>query len=360
MRNGNAFIRYGGYWITPFCKWQGSFADLHPITFAAEVTKRALAERDLKVGEFDGLYLGMTVPSRSSFYGAPWLAGLIGAEGITGPMISQACATSARVIGSAAYEVEANAGNGSTPALMCITADRSSNGPHMVYPNPLAPGARPEIEDWVLDNFNKDPFACNAMIETAENVAREQGIGTQAQHEVVLMRHEQYQAALEENGAFHRSFMVSPVEVNPTGRKVTAEVTSDEGIFPTTSEALDKLKPVLPDGTVTYGSQTFPADGNAGLVVTGRERAAEMSRNPSIEIQLLAFGQGRAKPGYMPEANLPAVDRALEVAGIEVKHLEAVKTHNPFAVNDICLSNSFGIPLEKMNNYGCSLIWGHP
>ncbi|MFQ5922590.1 MAG: thiolase family protein, partial [Anaerolineales bacterium] len=345
MRHGNAFIPYGGYWSTPFCKWQGSFADLHPITFAAEVTKRALVERNLEAAEFDSLYLGMTVPSRSSFYGAPWLAGLIGAEGITGPMISQACATSARVIGSAAYEVEANR---STPALLCITADRTSNGPHMVYPNPLAPGAKPEIEDWVWDNFNEDPFACNAMIETAENVAHEQGIGTEAQHEVVLMRHAQYQAALEDDGAFHRSFMLSPVEVNPTGRKVVSEVTTDEGIYPTTSEVLDKLKPVLPDGTVTYGGQTFPADGNAGMVVTGRERAAEMSRNPSIEIQLLAFGQGRAKRGFMPEANLPAVDRALEVAGIEVKHLAAIKTHNPFAVNDICLSNSLGIPLEKM------------
>ncbi len=360
MKYGNAFIPYGGYWSTPFCKWQGSFADLHPITFAAEVTKKALAERELEAGKFDGLYLGMTVPSRSSFYGAPWLAGLIGAEGITGPTISQACATSARVIGSAANEMEANAANGSTPALLCITADRTSNGPHMVYPNPRAPGGKPEIEDWVWDNFNEDPFACNAMIETAENVAREREIETHAQHEVVLMRYEQYQAALEDDGAFHRSFMVSPVEVNPTGRKVVAEVTTDEGIFPTTSEALDKLRPVLPDGTVTYGGQTFPADGNAGMVVTGKERAAEMSRNSSIEIQLLSFGQGRAKPGFMPEANLPAANRALEAAGIKVADLAAIKTHNPFAVNDICLSNELGIPLEKMNNYGCSLIWGHP
>jgi acetyl-CoA acetyltransferase len=360
MRHKSAFIPYGGYWSTPFCKWQGSYSDLHPITFAADVAKRALHERGLEAGEFESLYLGMTVPSNGSFYGSPWLAGLIGAEGITGPMISQACATSARVIGSAAYELEATAVNGSAPALLCITADRTSNGPHMVYPNPLAPGAKPEIEDWVWDNFNEDPFACNAMIETAENVAREQGISTEAQHEVVLMRHEQYQAALEDDGAFHRSFMVSPLEVNPTGRKVLAEVTTDEGIFPTTSEALDKLRPVLPEGTVTYGGQTFPADGNAGLVVTGRERATEMSRDPSIEIQLLAFGQGRAKRGFMPEANLPAVGRALEMAGLEVTDLVAIKTHNPFAVNDICLSNGLGLPLEKMNNYGCSLIWGHP
>jgi acetyl-CoA acetyltransferase len=40
--------------------------------------------------------------------------------------------------------------------------------------------------------------------------------------------------------------------------------------------------------------------------------------------------------------------------------VDAVKTHNPFAVNDVAFSKETGFPLEKMNNFGCSLIWGHP
>jgi acetyl-CoA acetyltransferase len=43
-----------------------------------------------------------------------------------------------------------------------------------------------------------------------------------------------------------------------------------------------------------------------------------------------------------------------------VQDLKAVKTHNPFAVNDIFFARETGFPLEKMNNYGCSLVWGHP
>jgi acetyl-CoA acetyltransferase len=154
--------------------------------------------------------------------------------------------------------------------------------------------------------------------------------------------------------------MITPVEVNPSGRKVVAQVTGDEGVFPTTAEGLAKLRPVLPEGTVTFGGQTYPADGNAGLVVTTRDRAAELSREPGIEVQILAYAEGRAKKGFMPQANLPAARRALQTAGIQLEDLAAVKTHNPFAVNDLCLSQGLGIPLEKMNNYGCSLIWGHP
>ncbi len=352
------YIPYGGYWCTPFVKWQGNFANLHPVTFAAEIARRALAEREIAPQEFASLYFGLTIPAKNSFYGAPWLAGLIGAEGITGPTFSQACATSARVIGSAAFAVETEADT--TPAILCLTADRTSNGPHLLYPNPLGPGGRGDAEDWVWDNFNCDPFARNSMIETAENVAREADISTAEQHEVKLMRYTQYQQALKEGAAFHKRYMVTPVEIKPDRRKVVATVADDEGIFSTTADGLARLKPVLPDGTVTYGGQTHPADGNAGMIITTRERARQLSRDPNVEVQLLAFAEARAEKGYMPKATAPAARRALERAGITLAQVKAIKTHNPFAANDCYLSRELDIPLEGMNNYGCSLIWGHP
>jgi acetyl-CoA acetyltransferase len=352
------YIPYGGYWSTPFARWQGSFANLHAIKFAAEITKRALKEREISVDVFTSLYLGMTIPTTHALYSSPWLAAMIGAEGLTGPQFAQACATSARVIGSAAFDVES--ANGDAQAILCITADRTSNGPHVTYPNPLAPGGKMDAEDWVWDNFSFDPHAKSSMIQTAENVAKQFDITTEQQHEVVLLRHEQYQKALEDDGAFHKRFMVAPIEVNPSGRKVLGTLDGDEGIFPTTAEGLAKLKPVLPEGTVTFGGQTFPADGNAGMVVTTKEKAKELSRDPKIEIKILAFAEGRAEKGHMPKANAPTVRRVLENADLKLKDMKAIKTHNPFAVNDIFISQEFDIPLEAMNNYGSSLIWGHP
>lgn len=360
-----SYIPYGGYWSTPFVKWQGSFANLHPVRFAAEVAKRALGEREISPDNFTSIYLGMTVPSKNSFYGSPWFAGLIGAADVTGPVISQACATSARVLGSAAFEIETSNGgaeisDNSEPCILCVTTDRTSNGPHLIYPNPLAPGGKGDAEDWVWDNFNLDPYAKNSMIQTAENVASEHNISTEEQHQVALMRHAQYQQALEDEAAFHKRFMVTPVDINPTGRKSLGTVMDDEGVFPTTAEGLARLRPVLPDGSVTFGGQTYPADGNAGLILTTREHARLLSQDPGIEIRLLAFAEGRARRGFMPMANGPAVRRVLDQAGIDLKEIRAVKTHNPFAVNDCYLNREFGIPLEGMNNYGSSLVWGHP
>jgi len=350
-----SFIPYGGYWCSPFARWQGSFANLHTIKFAAEVTRKALEARKVDPKIFSNVYLGMTVPAPASFYGAPWLAGMIGAEGVTGPVFSQACATSARVIGSAARAVETE----DDALILCVTADRTSNGPHLLYPNPTNPGARGDSEDWVWDNFNRDPFVGNAMIQTAENTAKDYNITMAEQNEVMLMRYAQYQKALENDAAFHKKYM-SVVEVNPSGKKVVATVMDDEGVFPSTAEGLAKLKPILPDGTVTYGGQTYPADGNAGMIVTTKEKARELSKDSKIEIQLLSFNEGRAEKGYMPKANAPAARGALKKAGVDIKDIKAIKTHNPFAVNDIFLNRELGIPLDKMNNYGSSLIWGHP
>jgi acetyl-CoA acetyltransferase len=40
--------------------------------------------------------------------------------------------------------------------------------------------------------------------------------------------------------------------------------------------------------------------------------------------------------------------------------MRAIKTHNPFAVNDIVFARASGIAIERCNNFGCSLVWGHP
>jgi acetyl-CoA acetyltransferase family protein len=352
-----SFIPYGCYWSTPFCRWQGSFAHLNAVPFAAEIAKRAMEERSISSEVFDSLYLGLTVPQKHTFYGGPWLAGLVGAETITGPIVSQACATGARLVASAAAEVEVN----HERTVLTVSADRCSNGPHVYYPNPLGTGGTGDHEDWVWDNFGNDPFAKNAMIETAENVAREAGITKEEQDEMTLLRNQQYGDALKDDSAFHRRFMVIPLEVKDArGRKVLSTLEGDEGVFPTTAEGLAKLKPVIPDGTVTYGTQTYPADGNCGMVITTQEKAKDLSRDSKIEIQVLSHGEARAKIGYMAQAVVPAAKQALSHANISIEDVQVIKTHNPFAVNDIYFCRQMDVAHDQMNNYGSSLIYGHP
>src|SRR5262245_749376 len=352
-----AEIPYGAYWSTPFAKWQGSFANLHSVEFAAHVAKAELAKRNIAPASFDYGVLGMTVPQKASFYGLPWFMGLIGAREVGGPTINQACATSARCLLAAAQEIEADL---ATTALVA-TCDRTSNGPHIVYPNPSAPGGTASHENWVLDNFGCDPLGGHAMVHTAENVARKYQVSTAEQHDVVLRRVEQYAAALADDRAFQKRYLTLPLDVpRPDFKKSAGTIAGDEGVVMSTAEGLSRLRPVLPDGTVTYGGQTHPADGSAAIVVTTAEKARELTRDPGVRIGILGFGLARAQLPHMPEATIPAAKQALDQANLTIRDMDAVKSHNPFAVNDIVFARETGADLHAMNNYGCSLIWGHP
>ncbi len=352
-----AVIPYGAYWSTPFTRWQGAFAHLNSLEFAAHVVRAELARRHIDPRVFDHGVLGISVPQKHSFYGLPWLAGLAGIPGLAGPTLMQACATGVRTLLAGAQEIQA----GLAGTVLVVNADRTSNGPHLYYPNPRGPGGTGTAEDWVMDNFGCDPLGPHSMLATAENVAKRHRIGTAEQHEVVLACEAQYRDALADGSAFLKRFMRLPFEVPAPGyKKVAATLEGDEGISRSTPEGLAALKPVMPGGSVTFGGQTHPADGNAGLVLTTPERARELASDPKIGVRLLGFGQARVELAMMPEAPAPAAARALAQAGLAIGDMDVIKTHNPFALNDLVFARTLGIAWEPINPFGCSLVWGHP
>ncbi len=349
----NSFIPYGGYWSTPFSRWQGSLAGFHSMELAGRVGKRFLQDKGIAPDTFDAVVLGITVQQRYGFYGAPWVAAMIGAEAITGPTVSQACATSARVLATAALEVE----TGLRDCILTVGCDRTSNGPHVYYPDPGGPGGQGSSEDPVLGNMNNDPHARLAMVGTAENLAAEAGIGREEQDEMALVRYGQYQKALAADRAFQKNYMVA-VELLRR-RKVVGTLGADEGVHDMTAEGLAGLRPVVDGGTITFGTQTHPADGNAGMIVCSKERAKELSSGGAT-IRLVSYGEARVEKGLMPKAVVPAARHALERAGLDIDQCAAIKTHNPFAVADVFFCREMGVRPEDVNNYGSPLIWGHP
>ncbi len=349
-----AFIPYGGYYSTPFCRWQGSLANENSIVLAAETSKRWLESKDLNPGIFDYLYLGVTISQIHQFYAAPWAASLMGAEGIPGVTLAQACTTGTTCLYQAAVGVE----TGLYQNAYVMTTDRTSNGPHTIWPNPKGPGGEVISENWLMDNFNSDPNVGLRMIETAENVAKEEGITKEMCDDLSLKRYEQYTMGLENDREFQKRYMFA-AEVK-LSRKKTILVEEDEGIMPTSAEGLAKLKPLIPGGVQSFGAQTHPADGNASIIVTTEENAKELSSDPSIPVQVITYGFSRERKGYMAAAPVPASHMALKNAGLSIADIKVIKTHNPFIVNDINFARQFDIDANAMNNYGCSMIFGHP
>jgi len=349
-----AFIPYRGYYSTPFAKWQGTLANENAIVLGAATSKRFFESKGWDPKTIEYVLVGSTVYQKQWFYSGPWAAALMGAETAPGVLVSQACSTSTFSVFQAGMGVE----TGIFEKSWCLMADRMSNGPHATWPNPNGPGGQPIAEDWVMDNFGKDPWAGDAMIQTAENVAKEYGVSREECDDITMRRQEQYLEALVNNREFQKRYMFAP-EVH-LSKKKTILLESDEGIITSTKEVLAGLKPVQPGGVHTYGAQTHPADGNSGICVTTRDKARELSANPDIEIQIISFGFSRAKKAYMAAAVAPSAQMALANAGIKAGDLSVVKTHSPFAANDLVMAKVMGLDVNNMNNYGSSLIFGHP
>jgi acetyl-CoA acetyltransferase len=350
------YLPYKGYYSSPFCRWQGKMANDNSCVLGATTANRWFSSRDLDPTVIDYLYYGTTVAQRHMFYSHTWAASMLvdGKKDVPALLVHQACTTSATCVQLAAVNVEVAA----YETAFALMSDRTSNGPHIIWPNPLGPGGEVISENWNMDNFNYDPWGMKKMIQTAENVAAEAGITREECDSVALRRYEQYQDSLGNNRAFQKRYMF-PVEVT-VSRKETMMVEEDEGIIPTTAEGLARLKPVEPNGVLTFGAQTHPADGNCGFIVTNRERARELSADPHKEIQIISYGFSRAKRAYMAQAPVPAAEMALRNAGLKITDMKAIKTHNPFAVNDINMAKQMNFDVMWMNNYGSSMIYGHP
>ena len=286
-----AFIPFRGYYSSPFAKWQGSLATSHPIRLGAETCRAWLEEKGVDPQGIDYVNYGATVAQPQIFYGGPWIAALTGCERTPGIWLSQACSTSTTAVYQAAMAVEV----GSAGMVLNLMTDRLSNGPHTVWPNPNGPGGEVISENWVMDNFACDPWGGQAMVATADNVARAAGITKEELDAIAVRRYEQYLDGTADGRAFQKRYMRA-LQVR-VSRKQTLTIEEDEGIVPVTAEGAVKLAPVQPAGFHSFATQTHPADGNAAILVTTRERARELAPD-GPEVQVLSYGFFREEQGH--------------------------------------------------------------
>jgi acetyl-CoA acetyltransferase len=352
MRFDKAYIPVPLLWSSPFIRWQGAAADASALDVAVQVTRDALAAGGYDPEETGQLVFGTTIPQPNAFYGPPWIAARLGMFGIGGPAIAQACATAVSCLATAAAASQLSDGE----TQLVITADRTSNGPLLVYPRSAGMGGAPLATNWVLDSFAADPWTSESMLYTAECTAADGGFSRAQCDELTLLRFSQYQHALRDDRALQKRYF-RPIVIE--SRKSRTELAMDEGVSDYNAAGLAKLSPSKPGGAITPGTQTHPADGTAGAIVTSRDKAQRFSDGQPVA-RILSAAFARAEKGRMPKAPALAAHKALAEAGKRVSDLKTITTHNPFAVNDLWLHRETGFPLECMNPLGCSLIYGHP
>lgn len=346
----DAAVPLPALWSSPFARWGGALSRLHSLDLAAAVTDRALEQLGIDRGAISGVVLGWTVPQPAIFYGATTLATRLGMHGVSGPMLNQACATSVAALHQAALSVGAGSG-----CQLVVTTDRTSNSPDLSWPSPRGPHDEPMRENWVRNSFSEDPLTGQSMLATAEAVAAECGFTRGDLDSLAVLRFEQYTAALADDRSFQRAYMV---DVGSDLGDGAVRLLADAGVRAVTAHAAAQLPAIRLDGFHTAATQTHPADGTAGALVTTTRQARELANGPVVRLR--ASGFARVEAARMPKALVPAARAALDAAGLKFEAMDAVSTHNPFAVNDLYFARETGVALDAMNTRGSSLVFGHP
>jgi len=355
MKNGQimfpkARIPYGTWGSSYFPAWQTSaLAEINIGQFAGEAMNKILGLRKVPKNEMEYLVIGSTIPWHWKFWNAPLVASCLGHR-VPGYHLEQACATGLQAIIHAGSEVE----GGSSNVVGVLTFDRTSDSPAGVFPERRA-YRRTEVLADVWDNFGFDPATGNAMITTAGLSARKYKIDRKEVDELTYYRYKQY-FDTKESGWLEK--VLVPLEILNVQGRFLGKVDEDTGVRKITRNGLKAMREL--DTCVTPGTQTHASDGMASLLVTDENKAKELSLRPEIDIQFVGKTEVRTGPSYMPEAPAIAVRKLLERTGLAMEDMAVVKNHNPFAVNDAIFSKVMDYDWRKMNNTGCSLVWGHP
>lgn len=345
-----ARIPYGTWGSSYFPAWQASaLAEVNIGQFAGEAMNRILGMRKIPKSELEYLVIGSTIPWHWKFWNAPLVASCLG-QRIPGYHMEQACATGLQAVLLAAAEVE----SGSYDVVGVLTFDRTSDSPVGVFPERRA-YRRTEVISDVWDNFGFDPATGIAMIATAGKAARKYRLDREEVDELALYRYQQYFEA-RASGFFER--VLVPLDVLNLQGRFLGRIDEDTGIRPLTRSGLRAMREL--DTCVTAGTQTHASDGMATLLVTGKEKARELSPRPEIDIRFVGKAEVRTAPSLMPEAPTLAVQKLLLRTGLTMADMAVVKDHNPFAINDVIFAKVLEYDWHKMNTTGSSLVWGHP
>lgn len=223
-------------------------------------------------------------------------------------------------------------------------------------------GALNALDHMVHDGLT-DAFEGIHMGITAENIAEKYNINRQSQDDFAYQSQQKAIKAVDE-GAFDAEIV--PVEVKV--RRNTVIFDKDE--YPNRSTNLEKLESLRAafkkDGSVTAGNASGLNDAASAVMLVSEKLVEEEGLTPLVEI--VGIGQGGVEPKVMGLGPTPAIEMALNQAGLSLDDIDIIELNEAFAAQSLGvvheLVEKFGVDREALlartNVLGGAIALGHP
>jgi acetyl-CoA C-acetyltransferase len=336
---------------TAIGRFQGGFANTPASDLAAAVIKEAVSRAGIEPRQVDQVVLGCVGQVMEDGYISRHAAVKAGLPiEVPAYTVNRICGSGLEAINTAARWIQA----GDAEVVVAGGAENMTMMPY--YLRNARSGYRMgngEIEDGIT-HLLTDPFNRYHMGVTAENLADEFEIPRELQDEYALRSQERAAAAIAA-GKFRDEIV--PLEVT-IGRDKTL-IDNDEHPRETSMEALGRLRPAFKEGgKVTAGNASGVNDGAAAVVVMSRAKAEELGVGPKL--RLVSRAEAGVRPEIMGSGPIPAVQKALDKAGLTIDQIDVVELNEAFASVAAACSLALGLDPDKVNPNGGAIALGHP
>ena len=372
---------------TPFAKSGSAFKNMTSVELGILAVRELLARADIRPDEVDELVYGTVVHSVQ----APNIAREVGLGAGVPPnapafTVARACASANQAITSAAETIA----RGYADVIVAGGAESLTDIP-ILYSKPLRDAlmmaARAKTPGQKIAALMKvrpkhlapitpaiaEPSTGETMGQSAERMAKENGISREEQDRWALRSH-QLAAAGTKDGRLKKEIV--PAYVPPDYKDF---LDHDNGIREdSTLEKLASLPPVFDKkyGSVTAGNASPLTDGASAVLLMSEEKAKALGYEPLGYIRSWAYS-ALAPSAQLLQGPAYAAPVALERAGITMKDVELLEMHEAFAAQvlsnlqaldsdafakkELNRSSKVGIPEEsRINVMGGSIAIGHP
>ena len=334
---------------TPLGKRNGKLQNWHPVDLAAETLKALISRTGIDPAVIDDVIMGCVMQvgeqgvniGRNAVLAAGW------PDTIPGTTIDRQCGSSqqaahfaAQGVIAGAYDVVVAAG---VEVMTRVPMGSSMAEGKFGFPFGPAVAARYESEGGLVGQGI-----------SAELIADKWGI-SRDDMDAFGVRSQEYAARATREGRFQ-------AEILPVLGADGTMMTADEGLRDTTRESLGKLKPSFrPEeegGRVTAGNSSQITDGSSAILIMSEEKAKALGLTPRA--RFVDFSLAGADPRFMLTAPIPATQKVLQRAGMNIDQMDLVEVNEAFASVVLAWEKEIHPDMNKVNVNGGAIALGHP
>jgi acetyl-CoA C-acetyltransferase len=339
---------------TPVGTFGGAFKDVPATELGARAVAAALDRAGLKGEDVEEVLLGCVLsaglgqnPARQAAIGA----GI--PKEVPATTVNMVCGSGLKSVALASQMIRA----GDVDVVVAGGMENMSRAPYLLESGRF--GARmgdTQLIDSMIRDGLWDAFNDIHMGITAENLAEQYSITREEQDEFAAASQQKAEQAVS-SGAFKDEIV--PIEVPAKGGPRTVEV-DEHPRAGTTAEALSALRAAFKrdGGTVTAGNASGINDGAAAVVVMSARVAQERGLKPFGTVE--SYASVGVEPAIMGIGPVPAVNKALKRAGLELADVDLFELNEAFAAQSLAVLRELDIEPDRINVHGGAIALGHP